>query len=166
MQGVGPKLRNVDEHGIPEHFWEKVNKTETCWVFIGCCDKHGYGRYRNKNVNYKAHRFVWIRIRGPIKEKLQVLHKCDNPPCVNPDHLFLGTQRDNMLDCVAKGRHRYYSNVVGENNPRARMNAQDIHDIRYGELKSKSVTQVAELYGVGTSLISMIRSRTIWKSLP
>jgi hypothetical protein len=66
----------------------------------------GYGYVRWENRQWQAHRLQWVLVNGPIPEGLCVLHRCDNPPCVNPDHLFLGTRRDNNADMVAKSRGR------------------------------------------------------------
>lgn len=93
-----------------ELFWQKVNKRgpNGCWLYTGFLKWDGYGwlaRYINGKVRYlTAHRYAWILTRGEPKKGLHVLHKCDNPPCCNPDHLWLGTHKDNMLDKKAKGR--------------------------------------------------------------
>lgn len=83
-----------------ETFWSKVDKTGECWVWVAGRFVTGYGAYRNQG----AHRVSWGLMNGPIPAGLFVLHRCDNPPCVRPDHLFLGTHTDNMHDKVAKGR--------------------------------------------------------------
>lgn len=97
------------EAEIAPRFWAKVRKTECCWVWLGSRDKDcGYGRVTVRwlapNPGY-AHRLAWILTHGPIAKGLIVMHKCDNPICVNPDHLKLGTVRDNMQDRKAKGLH-------------------------------------------------------------
>ncbi len=74
-----------------------------CWEFDGNIS-HGYGRLTVDGKRVLAHRYSYEKFVGPILEGLMVCHKCDNPPCVNPDHLFLGTQLDNIRDCIAKGR--------------------------------------------------------------
>ena len=73
-----------------------------CWEWRGLRDKHGYGR---KGPYKTTHRLAWEWANGPVPAGMCVLHRCDNPPCCNPDHLFLGTQADNLADMVAKGRH-------------------------------------------------------------
>ncbi len=84
-------------------FWAKVQKSDGCWVWQGCIVRR-YGVLGHDGKQVKAHRVAWGLTNGPIPNGLSVLHKCDNPPCVRPDHLFLGTQLDNMRDCSAKGR--------------------------------------------------------------
>ena len=89
---------------LKERFWEKVDKTGNCWIWTAACMTNGYGQIWDGSKDRGAHRISWILHNGPIPNNLHVLHKCDNPPCVRPDHLFLGTPIDNMLDAKAKGR--------------------------------------------------------------
>ena len=86
--------------------------TETgCWIWTGALNRHrGYGRLRFKDKEIKAHRYSWELHNGPIPDGLQVLHKCDTPACVNPDHLWLGTHKENMHDCIKKGRFVFNTN--------------------------------------------------------
>ena len=89
-----------------ERFWSKVDLSGECWVWTGT-KAGGYGRFYLNRRMMPAHRYSWTETSGPIPDGLMVLHKCDNPSCVRPDHLFLGTQSDNMLDASAKNRiHR------------------------------------------------------------
>ena len=95
-----------------EHFWSKVNKEGPvirpdlgpCWVWTDYCKTNGYGQcYINRRPRY-AHRLSYGLANGPFDWRLKVLHRCDNPPCVRPEHLFLGTSRQNTQDAVSKGR--------------------------------------------------------------
>lgn len=106
-------FRQKVRKSLEERFWEKVRKTETCWWWTANAtkDKEGNRRYgligegrRGERMLY-AHRVSWGIHNGPIPDGIMVLHRCDNPSCVRPDHLFLGTQSDNMQDMVAKGRN-------------------------------------------------------------
>src|SRR5689334_12116829 len=92
---------------LVDRFWEKVHRTETCWEWKGSRSKPmGYGRITTRNGSVElAHRISWMLFRGDIPTGQYVLHHCDNPPCVNPEHLFLGTYSDNNLDMAHKGRH-------------------------------------------------------------
>ncbi len=93
-------------------FWTKVNRGDpaSCWIWQGTHHRNGYGQIAaSRNGARKqrwlwAHRVAWALTHGPIPDGLQVLHRCDVPLCVNPDHLFLGTQLDNIADAMAKGR--------------------------------------------------------------
>ncbi len=87
-------------------FWLRIVKSEQgCWGWIGESTDNGYGRFRVDGRKVLAHRFAYALLIGPIPNDLFVLHKCDNPPCCNPDHLFLGTKSDNSRDCMEKGRY-------------------------------------------------------------
>lgn len=89
-----------------KRFWNKVKKTDYCWLWTAYTNSDGYGQFWFRGTMGKAHRFSWILHNGEIPKGVCVLHiECDNPPCVNPDHLELGTDADNMQDCLKKGRH-------------------------------------------------------------
>lgn len=89
-------------------FWAKVAITanrDLCWNWVAGKEYGGYGMFGIRDIVYRAHRISWILAYGEIPDGLWVLHKCDNPSCVNPNHLFLGTAQDNVDDMLAKGRH-------------------------------------------------------------
>lgn len=86
---------------IADRFWAKVEKTEGCWEWTGSKSRKGYGQFNEG----RAHRVSWEMHNGPIPEGMFVCHHCDNPPCVRPDHLFIGDNAANMRDAFAKGRH-------------------------------------------------------------
>lgn len=89
---------------VESRFWSKVQKTDDCWLWRATRFPKGYGQIKIKGRRRLAHRVAWELTNGPIPDGLQVCHHCDNPPCVRPDHLFLGTQSDNIQDAVSKGR--------------------------------------------------------------
>lgn len=94
--------------GSPQiRFWPKVDKSENCWLWRGSRQTHGYGTFYYQGTMHLSHRISWILTYGEIPTGLCVLHKCDNPPCVNPQHLFLGTHVDNMIDRERKGRGKF-----------------------------------------------------------
>ena len=89
----------------PEHrFWQKVDKTDGCWEWTGSKKRRGYVEFFADGKTCLAHRWSYEAHNGPIPPGLFVCHKCDNPCCVRPDHLFVGTAKDNMQDCSKKGR--------------------------------------------------------------
>jgi hypothetical protein len=97
-------LRGRFEALRPERFWANVEKTDNCWIWTGYKNSAGYG---NLSLNYgekKAHRYAWAVTYGQIPAGMFVLHRCDNPSCVRPDHLFLGDQKANVQDMMTKGR--------------------------------------------------------------
>lgn len=90
---------------LTDRFWDKVSRPEGCWKWTGVKNQFGYGRLRTGKSMIVAHRVSWQIHNGPIPKGMSVLHKCDNPECTNPEHLFLGTYSDNAKDMVAKKRH-------------------------------------------------------------
>ena len=99
-------LASAAAHRRPlvERFWEKVEKSDGCWLWTGAKITQRYGALNVDGVIDLAHRLMWKMAYGPIPDGLQVLHHCDNPPCVRPDHLFLGTQQHNVRDAIRKKR--------------------------------------------------------------
>ena len=146
---------------IVERFWAKVNKTEACWVWTGQTDSDGYGRIKTSNrprKRIRAHGFSWELHVGPIPNGLDVCHRCDNPPCVRPDHLFLGTTADNQADKVAKGRQ-----ARGERHASAKLTTAHVLAIRAD--RTTRQRDLASQYGVSIQLIAAIRARRVWKHL-
>lgn len=115
---VGDKIkaRHIERIGtLEERFWRLVDKTGDCWEWKGRKDEGGYGISIGKNPpERRAHRLAAYFMYGPIPDGCLVCHHCDNPPCCNPDHLFLGTHGDNQRDAWAKGRKR---KLFGKDNP-------------------------------------------------
>ncbi len=137
-------------------FWNKVCVTKPCWLWVGALNKDGYGNFGSK----LAHRVSWEIHYGKIPIGLCVLHRCDVPNCVNPQHLFLGTHSDNMQDMFKKGR----CNRKGEHNSRAILNKKIVQKIRlFFNNKKYNQRQLAEKYGVCKSTISAIICNINWK---
>lgn len=164
---------------IEERFWEKVKKSDYpdgCWNWTGARSGPGwykgggYGIIGSCGKNRRgigAHRVSYMLNVGEIPEGMCVCHRCDNPRCVRPDHLFLGTQSDNMQDASRKGRTRGVltsQRVSGEKNVKAKLNREQVELIR----KMNSDTgepygSIARRFGVTSVLIGMIVRRQIWK---
>lgn len=140
-------------------FWMKVDKTNDCWVWTGRKTNHGYGTF-SRHPTILAHRYSWSYYNGEIPKGLCVLHKCDNPPCVNPDHLSIGTQSDNQADKMSKQRQS-----KGEVNGSAKLTGEQVLEIRrLYELGYKQV-ELANKYGVQYTTIKAIAVRRTWKHI-
>ena len=126
-----------------------------CWEWTEGKEEHGYGRFCFNGCQKLAHRVSWSLHRGVLSDEDFVLHHCDNPGCVNPDHLFLGTQEDNMKDMAAKNRA-----CKGMEKRNSKLSDSQVVEI----LKSTDrVCSIAKQFGVSYSIISEIRSRKRWK---
>ena len=114
-------------------FWTYVQRgtPDECWPWRGGRFSNGYGQFRLGARKVKAHRCSYILVIGEIQDGLRVLHRCDNPPCCNPAHLFLGTDADNARDRSMKGRSSYNGNSLpGEKNPAAKIKLETVVEIR------------------------------------
>jgi hypothetical protein len=153
------------ESNTERRFWEKVGKGEQpgdCWLWTAATSGHmGYGNlYHSCSRNLRgAHRYSWGLHHGVIPEGLHVLHKCDVPTCVNPEHLFLGTNDDNLRDKLAKGRA---SCLKGEANGRAKLSEQDVRVIRERYASGESQQRIADDYGVDQTAVGFIVRRVHW----
>jgi len=132
-----------------------IDETTGCWNWLGKLDKDGYGEFFFNNTKSRAHRSVYEHFIGQIPAGLIACHKCDNPSCVNPDHIFLGTSKDNAIDARDKGRA-----FVGEKNGRSKLTRQDVDSIRHSKEKQ---SVLAEKHGVDRHTISAIRRGDTWK---
>ncbi len=148
-----------------EAYWDKVDKRgpDECWEWIGAREKlKGYGLFGTKRISKstKAHRIAWELEHGEIPEGLLVCHHCDNPPCCNPRHLFIGTPLDNTTDSVKKDRHNR-----GERHPDARLKDEDIHNIFALNQEGKTHQEIGEALRIEGSYVSQILSGRKWKHL-
>lgn len=143
-------------------FEAKIFRTNRCWLWTGGQMGKGYGGFRGHNsVRTYAHRFSHETYIGPIPDGQFVCHECDNPACVNPDHLFLGSQFDNMADAHRKGRTRK-TIPRGELHPSAKLTSEQVLIIRESP---KSLTELAAEYGVRLQSIYAIKKRLSWRHI-
>jgi len=147
----------------PESFWNKVDKSADCWEWKGRRNPAGYGTVRYNQKSTVAHRVAYeMHFGALIPPGMLICHKCDNPPCCNPDHLFLGTHSDNKQDSVRKNRHK---DSVGEKNPKAVLVADQVREIRRLHTCGRSIASIAREYEVGESTIRHIVQGNTWKHL-
>lgn len=144
--------------GIRQTFRDRViQKTNGCWDWNGTpMQIWGYGRIKINGRPHKAHRLSYQLFVGDIPDGMLVCHKCDRPICVNPDHLFLGTDLDNQRDCCRKGRH---ARREGEKHPLAKLSEKDVIFIRGS---AESNTQLAIRFKVAKNTIRAARLRATW----
>lgn len=130
-----------------------------CIIFIGSKNSLGYGELSYKGKRFRAHRLSYISHVGPIPDGMVVCHKCDNPPCINPEHLFIGTQADNLKDGRKKGRVAT-PNPRGERHGLAKLSADKIVAIRKDQ---RTQREIAKEYGVHQTTIKNIKLNRTWK---
>jgi hypothetical protein len=126
-----------------------------CRLWRGQLDKDGYGVCRWQNCR-KAHRLSWVQANGPIPDGMLVCHRCDTPACINPDHLFLGTDADNRTDMVTKGRR---AQQHGERNPYAKLTEDLVRAIR---ADARAHRAIASSYNVAKSTVGRVKRRDSW----
>jgi hypothetical protein len=152
---------------LEERFWPKVNKRgpDDCWEWQASRTPRGYGQI-GLGGNAKpipAHRASYMLAHGRIPDGMHVLHSCDNPACVNPAHLRLGTHAENMRDKVERGRVPKSEFICrGEGNINAKLNADLVRKARSGEL---SVDEVIEMTGVNRSTVNAAKRGKTWKHI-
>jgi hypothetical protein len=152
---------------LAERFWEKVNKDGPvirpelgpCWLWTGAVNDKGYGEFWLDGGSESAHRVSYELANGPLREGGQSLHRCDNPPCVRPDHLFEGTNLDNVHDRQAKGRP---CGVRGEHHHQAKLTEDNVREIRRRLAQGHYQTDIASDYGVGQYAIWAISCGKTW----
>lgn len=161
----------VGHRGTPEErFWRKVNKSGPvaspaigpCWVWTAFTNPKGYGKF-TRSQQQLAHRMSWVFHFGAIPETTCVLHRCDNPPCIRPDHLFLGTNQDNADDKMSKGRQ---SRARGENSGMAKLDEIEVGWIkRIHATGLLSYLAIGKMFGVDHTTIRKIVSGKSWKHI-
>jgi hypothetical protein len=158
-------------------FWDHVEKSDGCWIWTGSRRAFGYGRTIVNGRPIAAHRAAWEQTHGPIPDGLLLLHTCDNPPCVRPDHMALGTQIDNLRDMTAKGRRAVGDRHPSHLNPALRqgerhgghlLSESDVITIRNSTIRGfrrGDLTKLAKTHGVTVSAIWDVVHGKSWRHL-
>jgi hypothetical protein len=159
-------------------FWSKVSRSDAdnCWPWTGCTDKDGYGQigYWDGHSVVRAHRVAFSLANGEFPEKLCVCHRCDNPPCCNHAHLFLGTNQENTADRTLKGRSAAGARngtIVhpelcprGTHNGNSRLTDDKVREIRRRYSNGEGLRPLARAFGISShNTIRLIVNRTTWK---
>lgn len=173
--GVAPldRTRAIEvTPGLSDRLWSKVDRSagpNACWPFTGKCQSGGYGVQHvggKPGRTIYAHRLVYRITTGTDPIGKAVCHRCDNPPCCNPAHLFLGTIGDNVRDMVAKGRHRTphrWAGPVGEQVGGAKLTAEKVREIRRRSASGEGSCALGRVYGMDSSSIRQIVRRVTWR---
>lgn len=151
------------------NFMRKTTPQDGCLVWIGALNRRGYGQFRckflKKENHILAHRASWMLFRGPIGGDL-VLHKCDNPKCVNPDHLFLGNYKDNTADMILKGRHRRNDTgylPTGNEHHYGKIGPKiDLEKAQMIKEATGTQTEIGLKFGISAGMVSRIKAGQCW----
>ena len=156
---------------LEEKFWEKVDKKDEdeCWEWQASRNYKGYGIFyttinKNKKKGHGAHRVAYMlhfRLNDLLSD-IQVCHICDNPACCNPNHLWLGTNRDNQLDSMKKGRHKV---PLGEDHGKSKLSNKDVLKIRKMRKKGYTFKFIAEKFNITSANVGYITKRKTWKHI-
>jgi len=155
------KQSNVNKYTFKD-IWRQIDirNEDDCWEWVGHKDKNGYGRATINRKDYRSHRIVYKETYGTIPEGLFILHTCNNPSCCNPNHLYTGTNQDNMDQMVADGRSPH---LIGEKSGTHKLKEKDVLEIRQlystGEYTQRDLSKK---YGISQTEISRIYHRTRW----
>ena len=147
---------------LEKRFWKRVSKSgdDECWEWLGWKDKDGYGGFYWKDITTRAHRASWIIAHGKIPKGMCVCHHCDNPSCVRPGHLFLGTMTENIKDRDIKNRNKG-NFESGERHRMSKLTRKEIIRIRSfcGDFSDK---EIAKIFGISRRYVNSIRNYRVW----
>ena len=147
-----------------KRFWSKVDSSskDGCWEWQAYRLPTGYGWFNLDGKPVQASRVAYMLAVGEIPEGMSVCHRCDNPACCRPDHLFLGTHRENMRDALRKGRLVTPTNPPGERHPKAKLTEDQVRFIRSSKI---GCTTLGRMMGISSSNIKLIRRRKTWRHI-
>lgn len=153
------KCGDLPSKSLQDRFEEKVEIREgnSCHWWVAVHTKKGYGLFGVDGIMRQSHRVAYELYKEPIPKGLHVMHKCDNPSCVNPDHLEVGTHQDNMADMVNKGR-----TCKGEGKANSKLKEGDVIKIRAKASSGNKLVDIAKVYGMSPSTISRVVSGKRW----
>jgi len=155
---MAPPLKSISEHMKNYQIDSKG-----CWIFGGNHDKNGYGIFMHgRGKQLRAHRVSFEFHHGGLNAEMLVCHSCDNPSCINPNHLFMGTPKDNTQDMIKKGRK---ANCEGSNHPLSKLDEIDVLFIRQERSFGKKLKDIANDYGITFQTVSDICRGKTWKHL-
>lgn len=147
----------------------KINAESGCWEWVKCIQANGYGRVTYRYKTQGAHRLAYEAFKGAIPDGMDVCHTCDIPHCVNPEHLFVGTRKANMEDCVAKGRQSKGEILSvkrrGEKHYGSKLTDADVRQIRILAQNGVRRVEIAATFRVVKSTIDKIVSRENWRHI-
>ena len=160
-----PEMQHrIRGEGVEARFWFHVSKRgpDDCWEWQGARRHFGYGVFNNPTGPSSTHRYSWQLHNGPIPDGLWVLHHCDNPPCVNPAHLYVGDWRDNQRDMYERGRNFRFP-PGGSGNPASKLTPDDVRAIRSAYTgKRGEKAELARRFGVSKPTIASILDGETW----
>lgn len=162
-RGKNLELKSCYQMDIKERLFSFINMNSNgCWDWIGAKNKKGYGCLSYKNKTTIAHRLSYLLFIGEIPKDLHVLHRCDNPKCINPNHLFLGTDLDNSNDKISKGR---FVCSYGKDNGNSKLTDEQVVDIKIKIKKGLSFASISRTYEVSETTIAYIAKNKSWRHI-
>ena len=156
-------VNQIYSDSVVNRFWKylKVGKKDECWEWSGSrAVRGGYGQLNDRHKLLKVHRISYELHKGKIPEGEMICHKCNNPPCCNPNHLYAGTNTDNTRDRIVSGTQYNIPPLSGEKSPSAKLTYEIVKEIRQS---SESCAALGKKYGVSKTAISYIRRGRTWK---